>query len=139
MEHSEFSTLAAFRLKNRALRKYCHTYHVTITPVGKNKSHRTLIQEFLPAIKIYKSVQSVFLIAEVENTNHFHGIVYTKDKCDFSKLYTKKYKNHMFTLHMSEMTLPVWVGYILKRQYTTGFYTQYIRPQKFDIMGRKVR
>ncbi len=133
MESSDFKHQATFRLQQRSLRKYYETYHVTITPRGKGQTHRSLWESFGPAILKYKSVQAVFLIAEVENTNHFHGVIYTKGPLSFKRLYTKKQK---FTVHMSRMPLTVWINYMLKREYTKQFYVEYIAPQKLDIHGR---
>ncbi len=119
VERSEFRERAAYRLVQEAIHKYCHTYHVTITPRGKNVSHFDLYRDFMKEIMKYKLVKNVFLIAEFETTNHFHGIIYTKDECEFRSLFNKTQK---FQFDISPLPLEEWVLYVLKRSYTVGFY-----------------
>jgi len=97
----------------RALRKqkYCFSYQVTITPKGKGQTHHTLYRSFSTELSKYKCVKNVFLIAEFENTNHFHGYVYTKDRCKFLNLFNKK---HPFQFKISNREELVWMKYILK-------------------------
>lgn len=113
VERSEFPSQAAFRLTQRSMRSHSHTYHVTVTPRGKNQTHISLYRAFMPEIERYKCVKDVFLIAEFENTEHFHGIIYTKDKCQFLNLYAKR---HMFQFDLSPLTLQEWIDYMLKRK-----------------------
>ncbi len=113
VERSEFTRIAAFRLTQRSMRSHSYTYHVTVTPKGKKVSHLDLYNRFTKEIIKYKCVKEVFLIAEFENTNHFHGIIYTKDKCKFLNLYSKK---HTFQFDLSPLTLQEWIQYMLKRK-----------------------
>ncbi len=112
VERSEFARLAAFRLNQRILRSHSQSYHVTVTPRGKNVSHYDLYQRFMPEINKYKCVKDVFLIAEFENTNHFHGIIYTKDKCKFLNMWKK---TQLFQFDLSDLSLTEWIQYMLKR------------------------
>ncbi len=112
VEQSEFPSQAAFRLTQRSLRSHSQTYHVTVTPKGKKISHLELYRRFMPEITKYKCVKDVFLIAEFDNTCHFHGIIYTKDKCKFLNMYSKK---HTFQFDLSTLTLQEWISYMLKR------------------------
>ncbi len=112
VERSEFHSKAAFRLLQRSLRSHSQSYNVTVTPKGKKISHLELYKSFMTEILKYKCVKDVFLIAEFDNTNHFHGIIYTKDKCKFLNMYSKK---HAFQFHLSTLTLQEWIGYMLKR------------------------
>ncbi len=100
----------------RALRqkKYRHSYQVNITPTGNGQTHKTLYRSFNKELMKYKCVKDVFLIAEFENTNHFHGWVYTKDKCQFKNLYNKK---HTFNFRISHRENIEWDHYILKHNH----------------------
>ncbi len=108
--------------KFNAFRLFCRVrvdnkYHkvgtaVTFKPKGKNKSHDTLLREILESVKSYSSILDVFLIAESEQTNHFHGIIITKDKCKFSRFFNKKSK---FSFHIKYgIPLYDWCYYIVK-------------------------
>ncbi len=112
VEPREFHSQAAFRLTQRSMRSHSQTYHVTVTPRGKNQTHLTLYEAFMKEICRYKCVKDVFLIAEFETTKHFHGIIYTKDKCKFLNMYAKR---HAFQFDLSPLTLQEWIGYMLKR------------------------
>ncbi len=105
----------AFRLTQRIRVNHKHHkqyYCVTFTPKEKNKSHVTLLQEIIVAVKRYKVILDVFLIAESENTNHFHGVIVTKDVCKFSRLFNK---NNTFHFHNSgQIPLNDWCTYINK-------------------------
>ncbi len=102
-------TLKALRaLRNK---KHRFSYQVTVTPKGKGQNHHTLYRNFNIELSKYKCVKDVFLIAEFENTCHFHGYVYTKDKCGFLNLYNKK---HPFNFKISDREEIVWIKYILK-------------------------
>jgi len=102
-------TLKAIRLLNA--KKYHFKYQITVTPKGKGQTHHTLYNAFRKELFKYKCVKDVFLIAEFENTCHFHGYVYTKDKCKFLNLFSKK---HPFNFRISEREELVWMKYILK-------------------------
>ncbi len=98
--------------------KHTKIYKVTITPRGKGVSHQELYQSFKRAIVSYKVVSGVFLIAERDNTNHFHGIITAKDNCKFLKMYSKR---NPFGFHLSDAELYQWIKYMLKTQ-PTEFY-----------------
>ncbi len=109
--------LRAFRSE-----KYTFLHQVTITPKGKNQTHNSLYASFNKELHKYKCVKAVFLIAEFENTNHFHGYVYTKDKCKFLNMFKN---THPFQFHLSKMPDLDWCKYILKHnsvQYPTEPY-----------------
>ncbi len=115
MERSDKKkNINAFRLSQRVRHQHRHHkqyYCITVTPKGKDKSHATLLDEFNSSISLYKCVHDVFLIAESDNTKHFHGIVITKDKCMFKKLYSNK----NFHFHIKELIpLNDWCTYMVK-------------------------
>lgn len=91
--------------------KYTRSYQVNITPIGKNITHRALYDSFMKEVSKYKCVKAVILIAEFENTNHFHGYVFTKDICKFKNLYNKK---HPFNFRLSHDEEIIWLHYITK-------------------------
>ncbi len=117
VEQSEENTLTALRALNS---KHYNKYQVTLTPKGKNQSHKTLYKSFLSEITKYKCFKEVFLIAEFENTNHFHGYIYTKDKCQFLNLYRKK---HPFDFKLSHREDIEWLHYITKHS-TTRYHLE---------------
>ncbi len=111
----------AFRLTQRVRlnHRYCNVYYnVTITPKGKNKTHDTLLLEVRQAINGYKVVLDVFLIAESDNTNHYHGVIVCKDSCQFLKLFSKK---NAFHFNIKTMPLNDWCTYCVKRDPTKVF------------------
>ncbi len=106
VDESTLKALRAFRNQ-----PYRRSYQVTITPKGKNRTHKSLFEEFKRELSKYKCVKDVFLIAEFENTCHFHGYIYTKDNCKFLNLYNKK---HGFNFKISHREEIWWYNYILK-------------------------
>ncbi len=112
MEYSyDEATLTAFRQMQAQMKtKWNLMYQVTITPKGKGQTHATLHKSFCQELNKYRCVKNVFLIAEFENTNHFHGYVYTKDKCKFRRLYNKK---HPFNFKISNREQLDWIHYIM--------------------------
>ncbi len=105
---AEVPTLNALYALNK---KHYNKYQINITPRGKGQTHKTLYKSFIPEINRYKCVKDVFLIAEFENTEHFHGYVYTKDKCKFKNLFKK---SHPFDFKISQQEDIVWLHYITK-------------------------
>ncbi len=127
----------AFRLYNRvhAQNRY-HTqyYNVTITPKGNNKLHETLLREVRESLKSFRVVESVFLIAEHDVTNHFHGVFVCKDKCKFYKLFNNKNPYHF---HLKNMSLNDWCAYCIKhlpdKLYTSDTTEFFNKPFQTDI------
>ncbi len=124
MERSDEKQKNAFRLyrrirtNNTYRKKY---YCVTVTPVGKNRSHKDTLQAFIDETKKYKVIIDVFLIAERENTNHFHGVIVCKDTCQFKRLYSK---NQQFNFRISNQNLGDWCSYCVKHN-PNKVYTPY--------------
>ncbi len=86
-------------------------YCVTITPIGKNITHEELYNSFIDKIYEYKQVRETFFIYEVENTNHMHGIIKTKQEYAFTKLFKK---GGAFNFHIKNIGLNKWCEYISK-------------------------
>jgi len=66
-----------------------HQYTVTLTPKGNAKTHAELLNEFQEYIDTLKCVISYWLVAQTENTNHFHGVIQTSTDCKFIKTRSK--------------------------------------------------
>ncbi len=105
----------AFRLfkRIRTGHNYYRSYHqITITPKGKGKTHAETMQAFRAVACMIKGIIDVFLIAETENTNHFHGVIVVKDKkLKLAALYNKR---NDFTCYRSDVPEDVWQTYMFK-------------------------
>ncbi len=105
----------AFRLYKRIRHEhtYYRAYHqITVTPKGKGKTLDETWQAFRAVASTIKGIVDVFLIAETENTNHFHGVIVVKNKkLKCAKLYNKK---HAFTCFRSDAPMDVWITYMFK-------------------------
>ncbi len=66
-----------------------NVYTVTITPVGKNKTHEDTMYHFNERVKLCKSVKNVILVREDQVTNHFHGLIISTQDSKLLKLYAK--------------------------------------------------
>jgi len=66
-----------------------HLYTLLVTPKGNNVKHKDYTGHLLGIISSIRSVKYCFLVAESENTDHYHGIIATKQACKFSKLTRK--------------------------------------------------
>lgn len=122
-ERSEQTLEKAFRLYIRSRKQ--HTYYskytaFTITPKGKNRSHKYILDPFIATCHTYKSIYDVFLVPESENTNHFHGILVTKSKCKFAKFFNKK---QPYTFYITPLVpIGTWCNYMTKSN-PTSLYT----------------
>ncbi len=117
VEHSDEHTLIALRALNS---KHYNKYQVNITPKGKGQTHKTLYKSFYIELSKYKCFKEVFLIAEFENTCHFHGYIYTKDRCKFLNLFKK---HHPFNFKISNREDIEWLHYITKHS-TTRYHLE---------------
>jgi len=115
MEHKvRRDTGIAFRLYKRVNAFICvtrHFYCVTVTPIGKDINHTELYNSFIEEITKYKQVTETFFIYESENTNHMHGIIKTKQKYSFKRLFKK---GGAFNFHIKDIGLNKWCEYISK-------------------------
>ncbi len=112
----------AFRLHSRIRQN--NRYHtvytlITLTPRGKSKKHEDILKPFLTIAKSYKSIVDVFLIAETEQTEHFHGVIVSKSQSKFSKFYNKK---NPFQFYISKETpIGTFIKYIVKHNPNTVY------------------
>ncbi len=86
-------------------------YCVTVTPIGKNKTHQELYNSFMEDIYKYKQVRETFFVWESENTNHMHGIIKSKQEYAFRTLFKK---GGAYNFHIKNIGLNKWCEYISK-------------------------
>ncbi len=99
-----------------------HQYCITITPKGKHVTHENLLKDFHKELLKLKCVISYWLIAEEENTNHFHGLIQTTIPCKFSNLCNKRSSVSVWIEDHQPLFNTSWVKYCVKSNPKTYFY-----------------
>ncbi len=108
---NKYATNLFMRIR-RGNNQYSRCKFITVTPLGKEVDHLELLSNFREKIKRYKCIEEYFLVAEKENTNHFHGVIISKNECSYKALFNK---NNKFHFHISECPdLGTWCNYICK-------------------------
>ncbi len=91
---------------------YLNIYTINIVPKGKLKTHQDTLDILQSRMHLCRSITNLFLIREYEVTNHFHGIVITKNKTKLLKLCSKR--NYRITIEPYYVGHNEWLYYILK-------------------------
>ncbi len=107
------NTLQKYYRQNSKDPKYFHIYTINIIPTGKNKTHMDTLDILKDRIPLCKSIRSLYLVREYHNTNHFHGIVITKNKTKLLKLCSKRNYHIKVDPYFEDMN-NTWLKYILK-------------------------
>lgn len=133
------NNINAFRLSQRVRVGHLYRksyYNVTITPKGEHKTHEILLKEIVAAVGRYRCVLDVFLIAESQNTNHFHGVFVCKDTCKFLRLYNKK---NPFHFHIkTNLSLNDWCRYCVKHNPTSlwVYNSEIVRTYGYEYFNK---
>ncbi len=116
-ELKAFRLFARIRVNHKHHKQY---YCATFTPKGKKLTHDQLLPIVREKLSGFRCIESVYIISENEKTNHFHGVIVTKDHCKFQRLFSKK---NSFHFHL-QGTIPLndWCTYITKTN-PTKLYT----------------
>ncbi len=129
----------AFRLYQRV--KSHHTFYIgytciTLTPKLKDTTHQQLLSAFHRAITQYKSLIDYVIAREDQHTNHYHGVIISKDKKNkFTML--KRHKNFKMYVSYNKL-LEDQIDYMIKHNptaiYTTLGVEYFNRPFHTDTL-----
>ncbi len=111
---------------------WLNIYTINITPRGLNKTHEDTLNILASHARLTKSIKTIILVRETENTNHFHGLLFASQPSKFLRLQSKR----NYDLKLSEYSNhnADWCRYICKHSpITLDVYTK--KSQDFTIMG----
>ena len=129
LELDKYITRQLFRYRDRP--GWLNVYTITITPRGNNKSFEDTLYHLQEHARRSKSIKSIILTRETENTNHFHGFLLTSQASKHLRLYSKR--NYDLKIEDYNNINADWCEYICKHRPTSlDVYTK--KSQNFNLM-----